>query len=229
MKKTSTVRALTATAAATALMVGATPALAHAQDDSGITIGEPGSALVAIPSEPLQMCGTAYVGEYDHTQLSPVEMPEGAKAVAGLTVIGMNETPNLEFYEEVVTDAHGRYCFQAGPETGNAPPGMGGVLSIDESQLAAYNAQDGVAELTKTYQVPSVPELAEGEDPAEWTQRLMSYSYDLASGQQWKFDIAFDEAEPEPEPMGSVESASLQFFNLPEILRGMLHGGAMGS
>lgn len=214
-------RSTGALAAAAALTVTgfAMPATANAQD--GITVGEPGSAQVSTPSEIAQLCGTAYVGEHDQdAEIKPVDIPEGARAIAGLTVRLVSESDWNPFDQVVTTDANGRYCFTGSAEAGQPMP-AGGHISIDEEQVATFNAIPENGNLTKTYQVPIFPE--------EQFMDSLAYAYEMGSAQFWKFDIAFDHTPPPAEPMGSVDSASLQFFNLPEILRGMLHGGNLGS
>ena len=224
MRLTRTTGALVS---ATALTLAglAMPATASAQ--TGITVGEPGSAQYQAPTasmeDPQQLCGTVYVGEYD-SALRPAPLPDEAKAIAGLPVQVVDPDGNVA--HTVTTNAHGGYCIDDTLVFDSNEDGtLDRHLSVDQAAIAAYNAQPGVDTLTLTkvsWDQDFIAEVA--EDSMAMFSYLDTVTYKLHNA-----NIAFSETPAPPEPMGSTESASLQFLNLPEILRGMLHGGAMGS
>lgn len=220
MKTTSFTRTL-AVAAATALTLSAAPALAHAQGDAGITVGEPGSAEyqapTAAPADPQQYCGTAYVGEYDDA-IGAAPLPDDAKAIVGLPVVLAGG--DGEHLSTTLTNSTGGYCLSI-PAV--APDEI--YFTIDEDRLAEYNSVPGHSTLAKTNQVFDQEMMSRAMDDIS----IFMMYLDLTTYKYHNANIAFSETAPPPEPMGSVESASLQFFNLPQILSGMLHGGAMGS
>lgn len=220
MKKTSTVRPL-AVAAATAMAFAglAMPATAAAQ--TGITVGTPGSALDATPgaeASPGTACGTVYVGDYDSSGIRPPERPSDARAIEGLTVsfIGAQTVTD-------VTDANGRYCLDGALSYGNETS----RFEYDTAAVEAYNAQPDAQKLDMTFHVAGPDDTEFWSDP----NMLLKYLYDPTSMQLWKFDIAFDQEPPAPVPDsgGSLAGGSSMLFSIPEVLRGMLHGGAMGS
>lgn len=224
MRLTRTTGALVS---ATALGLAGLAAPATAAAQTAITVGAPGSAQYQAPTaameDPQQLCGTVYVGEYD-TALRPAPLPDEAKAIAGLPVQVVD--PDGSVAHTVTTNAHGGYCID---DTfvfdSNEDGTLDRHLSVDQAAIDAYNAQPGVDTLTLTkvsWDQDFIAQLA--EDSMAMFSYLDTVTYKLHNA-----NIAFSETPAPPEPTGSVESASLQFLNLPEILRGMLHGGAMGS
>lgn len=131
--KTRHNRAALAIAAAAGLILGA-PAIANA----AVTVGEPGSAANARASERNELCGTAYIGAYK-LRVPPPE----ARAIGGLTVTMslIDNTGTVLDASEYTTDANGVFC-AAGDDANQDVLRAGGRsrISIDESQIAAYNA-----------------------------------------------------------------------------------------
>ena len=214
-------------AAATALSIAALALPATASAQTGTTVGAPGSAQYQTPTaamdDPQQLCGTVYVGEYD-SALRPAPLPDQAKAIAGLPVQVVD--PDGTVVHTVTTNAHGGYCIDDTQVLdGNLDGTLDRHISVDQSTIDAYNAQPGIDTLTLTdisWDQEFVAQVA--------TDPMAMFSYlDMTTYKLHNANIAFSETAAPAEPMGSVESASLQFFNLPEVLRGMLHGGAMGS
>lgn len=218
MAITRTARALAA-GSALAVAILTIPATAAAQ--TAIAVGAPGSALDATPDSGAPSgttCGTVYVGAYDASGPRPAERPADARAIQGLTVSFIGSQTVTD-----VTDANGRYCLAGALNYGNETS----RFEYDTSAIEAYNAQPGAQKLDQTFHV------AGPDDTAFWSDQnmLLKYLYDPSSMQLWKFDIAFDQEPPAPAPDsgGSMAGGSSMIFSIPEVLRGMLHGGAMGS
>lgn len=212
-------RMMTATViGVTALALCSPNAVAQETPASTITVGAAGSAKHENPTENGKWCGTAYVGK-DDGSLHGENPPQDAKAIAGLPVLLLSTSD--EEVSRVVTNASGGYCFS--PEV----EGFDHV-SIDTSAIDTHNSAPGIAKLTLTH---SDPDDYVAALDANDQQVIGKFIYIQVTVEPYvvafhNLNFAFDETPPPPKPVGSVETYMLQFFNLPEILRGMLHGGA---
>lgn len=218
MTSTLTARAM---AAATALAISAFAMPATATAQTGITVGAPGSALDSIPDDDAAnttVCGTVYVGAYDLSDIRPPERPDDARAVSGLTVSFVGSQTISD-----VTDEHGRYCLDGALNYSSDTA----HFAYDTAAIDAYNAQPGAQKLDLTFHVAGPDDTDFRSDP----NMILKYLYDAQTMKLWKFDIAFEQEPPAPAPdsSGSLAGGSSMLFSIPEVLRGMLHGGNLGS